>query len=94
MRFTLVVSEKKHIYLPRNLKYNKWSITKVAHCKMSALFCVFQALSKQTDLPERAVQIWFRRRQLKDAPTPLQKFRESRYCKDNALTLSLFIYIY
>ena len=60
---------------------------------MSALLCVFQDLSKQTDLPERAIQIWFRRRKLKDAPTPLQKFRESRYCKENALTLSLFIYL-
>lgn len=37
------------------------------------------ALSKQTDLSERSVQIWFRRRKQKDVPTALQKFRESSW---------------
>jgi len=40
----------------------------------------WQGLSKQVDLTERQVEVWFRRRRQLNAPTPLAKFRECRYC--------------
>ncbi|XP_045167942.2 ceramide synthase 2-like [Mercenaria mercenaria] len=33
-------------------------------------------LSKQTDMTEKQIEIWFRKRRKVDAPTPIQKFRE------------------
>ncbi|XP_060598839.1 ceramide synthase 2-like isoform X2 [Ruditapes philippinarum] len=33
-------------------------------------------LSKQIDMSEKQVEVWFRRRRKVDAPTPIQKFRE------------------
>ncbi|WAQ95004.1 CERS4-like protein [Mya arenaria] len=37
-----------------------------------------KGLAKQTDMTERQVEVWFRRRKALNAPTPLAKFRECR----------------
>ncbi|KAK3592979.1 hypothetical protein CHS0354_023201 [Potamilus streckersoni] len=51
---------------------------------------MIEALSKQTDLSVRKIQIWFRLRRLQDAPSIMQKFREVSW--HFLFYLTMFIY--
>ncbi|XP_052801525.1 ceramide synthase 2-like isoform X2 [Mya arenaria] len=49
-----------------------------------------KGLAKQTDMTERQVEVWFRRRKALNAPTPLAKFRECSW--HLIMYTSFFIY--
>lgn len=49
-----------------------------------------KSLSKQTDLTERQLEVWFRRRKCQDAPTQMKKFKEC--CWHLIFYSTVFIY--